>query len=53
MMMADFTTSAESGAGLFFAQFLNNIVYMASLATLVMLLAQRGAAGLDRYGDAP
>jgi uncharacterized membrane protein YhaH (DUF805 family) len=53
MMMADFTRSPEPDMGLFFALFLNNIIYMAALATLVVLLAQRGTAGPNKYGEAP
>lgn len=52
LMMANMMTSATPNFGLFGLLFLNNVAYMAALVTLIVILAQRGAPGPNRYGAA-
>jgi uncharacterized membrane protein YhaH (DUF805 family) len=53
IMMADFENSAEPNMGLFAALFLNNILYLVALGTLIILLARRSVEGPNRYGPQP
>lgn len=52
-IMDDFMTSHEPDMGLFGLLFLNNMLYLATLAGLVIQCALKGTPGANRYGPAP
>lgn len=52
-MMDEMVNSAEPSMGLFGLLFLNNILYLVTLAALILQCALRGTAGPNRYGPAP
>lgn len=52
-LMHDFTTSATPDMGLFGLLLLNNMVYLASLAGLILILALPGNPRPNRYGEPP
>lgn len=53
LMMADAEKGGETNLGLFAALFLNNILYLVALGTLIVLLARRSVEGPNRYGPQP
>lgn len=53
LMMQDFMTSQEPDLRLFGAVLLNNLLYLASLAALIIQCAWRGTPGPNRYGEEP
>lgn len=52
LMMADMMASEAPNFGLVGLLFLNNVAYMAALVTLIIILAQRGTSGPNRFGEA-
>ncbi len=50
LAMSQTATAGEPDAGLFGLIFVNNIVYLAALVTLVVLLCQRSRPGANRHG---
>jgi uncharacterized membrane protein YhaH (DUF805 family) len=50
-MFAAFETHTFAG-GLFAGLLINNFLYLAALIVLIVFLAQRGAAGANRFGGA-
>lgn len=53
ILMTDAVSGDEPDLGLFGLLFLNNLLYMVALVTLIVLLAQRGTEGPNRFGPAP
>jgi uncharacterized membrane protein YhaH (DUF805 family) len=51
-LLASVGTGASFNIGLFFALFLNNILYLAALMTLVIQLASGGTPGPNKFGNA-
>lgn len=52
-MMNDMMSSPRPNMGLFLLLFLNNVVYLLSLAGLVIVLSLPGNAGPNRFGPEP
>lgn len=53
VVFSQFGATGEPDMGLFGLLFLNNILYLASLALLVVQLVQDGNKGRNRYGEDP
>lgn len=51
-LMAPMMAGRVPNFGLFGLLFLNNIAYLVTLVTLIVMLAQRGAPGANRHGEA-
>jgi uncharacterized membrane protein YhaH (DUF805 family) len=52
-MWAAMQRPEEFPTGLFLAGFLNNLLYLATLALLIILLIRPSAAGANRFGEPP
>lgn len=52
-LLAQFADSGDPSFALFFAIFLNNLVYLGSLGVLIYMLAQPGTPEENRFGPPP
>lgn len=52
-MMQEMMVAEEPNMGLFFLLFVNNILYITALITLIVLLCLKGTNGPNRFGNEP